>query len=635
MVEITAEMWYTDDRNEAPERNIGVHRRNIFPSILIVVLIMVYLLVPATNAAEMTFSDIKETDWFAVSVAEAVNLGLIDGKGIDKNGENRFDPDGNITLAEAVKLAACIHQLCTTGTVTLTNGDPWYESYADYGRDLFLSESETGFSYESVMRMPDHVINRAEFAWLFARSVPSIFLTEVNLIPDNAIPDVRNALPSPSGDPARLTQYGPEIYRLYRAGIVKGSDKAGSYFPDSPIRRSEVAAIAVRIVRPAKRVGPPEFPKSAGSWGAVDWGLELASLAASLPSDPACPIGDFSACAALLDPAKAEAVVREAPETAVSFRSAFRRAFGVTPLAFQMQPYASGADDKAALVFTGDICFADNWYSMAAYRDKGYDITKNIPEPLLGILRNADVCVMNCEFSMSLRGAPLEGKTYTFRGDPANAALFGALGCDLVSLANNHVYDYGKDAFLDTLDALDSAGIARIGAGKNLSEAREYRAFVAGGMKIGFVAASNAEVNRMTPGATEYSPGILLMYDPAEFCAALDRARAECDFVCAVVHWGTENSSEINWNQREYAELFAAHGAGLIVGHHPHVLQPVEETAGIPVAYSLGNFWFNLETLDTGVLQVDLGWDDLYGVTPAVSLIPCVQTNGVTNVTNR
>ena len=57
-------------------------------------------------------------------------------------------------------------------------------------------------------------------------------------------------------------------------------------------------------------------------------------------------------------------------------------------------------------------------------------------------------------------------------------------------------------------------------------------------------------------------------------------------------------------------------------------------TAGIPVAYSLGNFWFNLETLDTGVLWVDLGWDDRDGVTPTPTFIPCVQSHGVTNVSN-
>lgn len=396
---------------------------------------------------------------------------------------------------------------------------------------------------------------------------------------------------------------------------------ADTFPPEIPGERPADGLPAVPAIEPAD----PE---------PVDWGGMLAELAASLPADPACPIGDFAASAAFLDPARAEAVIREGPETAAAFRAAFRRAFGVTPLAFQMQPDAQPAEGKGSLVFTGDINFADGWYSMQAYRAMGSDITNNIPEPLLGILRGADICVMNCEFSMSLRGAPLEGKTYTFRADPAHAALFRTLGCDLVTLANNHVYDYGRDAFLDTLDTLDAAGIARIGAGRTLDEAKAYKAFVVGGAKIGFVAASNAEVYRVTPGATEEEPGILLMYDPAEFCAALDRARAECDFVCAVVHWGTENSTEVNDNQREYAALFAAHGAGLIVGHHPHVLQPVETAAGIPVAFSLGNFWFNLTTLDTGVLRVDLGWDDAEGVTPEVTFIPCLQENGVTNAVN-
>lgn len=610
-------------------------RKRICMSLLLtIVLLAAGFAAAVSHAAGTAFSDVKETDWFADAVAEAGSLGLINGKERDKNGENYFDPNGSITLAEAVKLAACVNQLCTDGAVTLTNGNPWYRSYADYGRTHFLMASEAGFSYESVMAMPDRAINRAEFAWLFARAVPPSFLTEVNTIPDNAIPDVRNDWADPSSEQIYLMKSYTEIYQLYRAGIINGSDRKGSFLPQSRIRRSEVAAIVVRIMKPEKRVGPPAELNAASKTGkdSADWALRLAALAASLPPDPNCPIGDFTSSAAFLDPAKAEEVLREAPETAAAFRAAFRRAFGVTPLAFQMQPDAPRAAGTGSLVFTGDICFADNWYSMEAYRERGSDITKNIPQPLLGILRDADLCVMNCEFSMSRRGAPLAGKLYTFRGDPSNAALFGTLGCDLVTLANNHVYDYGKDAFLDTLDALDAAGIARIGAGRTLDEAKEYRAFVIDGAKIGFVAASNAEVYRMTPGATADTPGILLMYDPAEFCDALDRAKAECDFVCAVVHWGTENSTEINQNQREYAALFAAHGAGLIVGHHPHVLQPVEMTAGIPVAYSLGNFWFNLVTLDTGVLRAELGWDDVCGVTPTVTFIPCVQENGVTNV---
>jgi poly-gamma-glutamate synthesis protein (capsule biosynthesis protein) len=289
-------------------------------------------------------------------------------------------------------------------------------------------------------------------------------------------------------------------------------------------------------------------------------------------------------------------------------------------------------DKDYTVSIVGDISLADNWEVMPRYDSRGKGVRGILSDEVLKIMRESDFMVANSEFTVSNRGTKIPGKMYTFRASPKRLAIYGDMGVDLVTLANNHVYDYGKDAFLDTLDALDAAGIARIGAGRTLDEAKEYRAFVIGGAKIGFVAASNAEIYRMTPGATADTPGILLMYDPAEFCDALDRARAECDFVCAVVHWGTENSTEINQNQREYAALFAAHGAGLIVGHHPHVLQPVEMTAGIPVAYSLGNFWFNLVTLDTGVLRAELGWDDVCGVTPTVTFIPCVQENGVTNV---
>ena len=95
-------------------------------------------------AAGLSFSDVKETDWFAEAVTEAAALGLINGKGVDSSGRNYFDPDGNITLAEAVKLAACMHQRSAEGAVTLTNGNPWYESYADYGRDRFLAASGKG-----------------------------------------------------------------------------------------------------------------------------------------------------------------------------------------------------------------------------------------------------------------------------------------------------------------------------------------------------------------------------------------------------------------------------------------------------------------------------------------------------------
>ncbi|MBR4961338.1 MAG: CapA family protein [Clostridia bacterium] len=292
---------------------------------------------------------------------------------------------------------------------------------------------------------------------------------------------------------------------------------------------------------------------------------------------------------------------------------------------------APGADPAkdARLVFTGDVCLADDWYNMQIYHRMGSDINNNIGKELRDWLAGADVTLMNCECTLSDRGTPTEAKLYTFRGKPENTKIFTALGVDIVSLANNHAHDYGRDAFLDTMDALEEAGIAYVGGGRDLTEAMQYRSFIADGMKIAFVAASNAEKWRMTPGAAENSPGILLMYDETNMLAALDKAAAEADVVVAYLHWGTENSTEVNADQQAKRDLFIAHGADVIIGAHPHVLQPWEIYDGVPVVYSLGNFWFNGETLDTAIASVDVRLSDT-GVAADCALYACVQSGGVT-----
>ncbi len=232
-------------------------RRRIFTAALIAVLFCVSALTASAADTSVRFSDVKETDWFADAVYTAAGMGLINGKGKDASGEDRFDPEGSITLAEAVKLAACMSQLYADGAVTLTNGDPWYESYADYGRSRFLADSWPGFTYESVLEDPGRVLLRAEFAWIFARALPSEALTQINDIPDDAVPDMKKDEKNLSDRMARLMTYYPEVYALYRAGIINGSDKAGTFLPESNIRRSEVAAITVRMCIPGERVGAP------------------------------------------------------------------------------------------------------------------------------------------------------------------------------------------------------------------------------------------------------------------------------------------------------------------------------------------------------------------------------------------
>lgn len=283
--------------------------------------------------------------------------------------------------------------------------------------------------------------------------------------------------------------------------------------------------------------------------------------------------------------------------------------------------------DRVTIAFTGDINLADDWETMLHLRRQENGLTDCIGAGLLDSMRSADLLLVNNEFSFSDRGAPLPGKLYTFRADPANVALLQAMGVDIAGLANNHVYDYGEEAFGDTLDTLDRAGIVRIGAGRSIAEASRPQYFIIGGRKIAFVAATRAEKFILTPEAGESSSGVLRTYDPEAFLQVIREADAASDLVIAYVHWGTENTTRLEDAQLEQGAAYIAAGADLVVGAHPHCLQGVGWLEGKPIFYSLGNFWFNTNTVDTALLRLTLGAEE-EDIT--YELLPCVQRGGRT-----
>ena len=261
------------------------------------------------------------------------------------------------------------------------------------------------------------------------------------------------------------------------------------------------------------------------------------------------------------------------------------------------------------MIFAGDICFYDAFANMSALRSRGGNIESTVDEKLLEEMRNADICMVNNEFAYSDRGTPLAGKTYTFRSNPSNVGLLSDMGVDLVSLANNHVYDYGEDALLDTLDILKSEGIAYVGAGRNLSEASAAYVAEINGRKIAFLSATQVERNATpdTKGATDEAPGAFRCYTEGEFrnlTDAIEKMENEVDLTVVYIHWGTENTDELHWAQTDQAPKLVKAGADLIIGDHPHCLQNIEYIDDVPVIYSLGNFWFNSKTLDTGLFKV-------------------------------
>ncbi len=196
------------------------------------------------------FRDISRDDWYYPSVARAVALNLMNGRG----GE-LYEPEGTVTFAEAVKLAAVIRERFETGAVTLENGDPWYASYAEYAAEKWIlsADDEWGMlTLNDILRRADEPVTRSEFAWIFARALPAGSLAVVNDIPDGTIPDVRYG-EGVTGSIQRVNA----VYALFRAGILNGSDEYGTFRPDSQIKRSEVAAITVRMCIPGERVGAP------------------------------------------------------------------------------------------------------------------------------------------------------------------------------------------------------------------------------------------------------------------------------------------------------------------------------------------------------------------------------------------
>lgn len=216
--------------------------------------------------------------------------------------------------------------------------------------------------------------------------------------------------------------------------------------------------------------------------------------------------------------------------------------------------------------------------------------------------------MVNNEFPYSEGGAPLEGKTYTFRADPDTVKILTAMGADIVSLANNHMYDYGEAALLDTLTTLRQEGIPSVGAGVNLEEASRPYYFTNGDVKIGIVSATQIErlSNPDTKGATEDTAGVFRCLNSEKLTETIRQMKTECDFVIAYLHWGTESTENIDGHQTELAGAAVAAGADLIIGDHPHVLQKIGFVDGVPVVYSLGNYLFNSNAQNTCLVTASI-----------------------------
>ena len=271
-------------------------------------------------------------------------------------------------------------------------------------------------------------------------------------------------------------------------------------------------------------------------------------------------------------------------------------------------------EQEATLLFAGDLFLTDLLQSK--YNQQG--ISAAASDSLLSVLREADIFMLNEEFPFGTTGEPMEEKEYTFRVDPSYSTVLSELGVDIVTLANNHMLDFGRGPLTETLNTLDQAGIAHVGAGENLDEAKTLKTFEMDGRTIGFLGASRV-IPEHSWNASSGSSGLFTTYDAAALAEQIQKAEESCDFTVVYVHWGIEKNTQPEEYQKTLARQYIDAGADAVIGAHPHVLQGIEFYQGKPIFYSLGNFIFSNGAYETMLVELTVG-----GTETEIRLIPCV-----------
>lgn len=250
------------------------------------------------------------------------------------------------------------------------------------------------------------------------------------------------------------------------------------------------------------------------------------------------------------------------------------------------------------LLFVGDIMLDRG---VRYYVDRVGNGDFRFPfERIATLTRGADVAFGNLEGPLSDRGREA-GNLYSFRMPTSSLEGLTYAGFDVLSLANNHIGDWGFEALHDTAARLVAAGIAPVGV---TAPAASSTAFLTvGDAKVAFLAFADFEPQYRGQKAAPF----ISFAEEEAVRSAIRAARESADLVAAAFHWGDEYLKDPNARQEKLAHLAVDAGADLVVGSHPHILQPLEEYRGKYIAYSLGNFVFDqnfsADTMTGGALS--------------------------------
>jgi poly-gamma-glutamate synthesis protein (capsule biosynthesis protein) len=254
------------------------------------------------------------------------------------------------------------------------------------------------------------------------------------------------------------------------------------------------------------------------------------------------------------------------------------------PLAEQPSPQPRNATTTIAAV--GDIMLSRSVGSqMARRKDFSYPFSG-----ALDFLRQGDIVFGNLEGPMSERGAN-QGSIYSFRADPRAVTGLKDAGFSVLSLANNHMLDWGRTALEDTVSILRDNGIETVGAGSDFASANQPAIIERNGIKVAFLAYTNLLPRSLQAGER---PGISSFdLDMARNEIASLKSSGKADTVIVSFHWGEEYQQRANAFQIRTAHALIDAGADIILGHHPHVAQQAEAYKDKLIFYSLGNFIFD------------------------------------------
>lgn len=257
----------------------------------------------------------------------------------------------------------------------------------------------------------------------------------------------------------------------------------------------------------------------------------------------------------------------------------------------------------------------------------------NVFKGITALVAGADLAYANLEIPITGITAPTSRKSaaevrartqYILKAHPDHGKHFKNAGFDTVSLGNNHAMDYRAAGLRDFTTRLDKLDIGWFGAGKNWNEARRLQVHEVGGIKVGFLSFLSfnnpSSMRKCTPAtATDAGVATITITGVSDEKAIpvvksiVQKAKKECDLLVVCLHWGIERQTQPAPNQVRLGRMFVDQGADMIIGAHPHVLQPGELYKGKPIIYSLGNL-VSPRPGSTALYRFRMDGDKLMGV---------------------